>query len=89
MHYPSGNKRRILRVPARLVLEPPEILRMRAALERGDSQNPDANIPPMHEPLSPDVIARFRTLPERRNRPYNPIPPFGRPIVAFLTRRSG
>jgi hypothetical protein len=69
MHRPSpknalsGSKRRIIRVPARLVLEPPGILRMRAALERGESQNPDANIPPMHEPLPPEVIARFRTLP--------------------------
>jgi hypothetical protein len=56
------SKRRVIRVPAHLVLEPPGILRMRAALKRGESRNPDANIPPMHGPLPPELIARFRTL---------------------------
>lgn len=57
---PVVPRRRIVHIPAHLVVEPPGILRMRKALAEGKHHNPDADLPPLHGPLSPELIERFR-----------------------------
>jgi hypothetical protein len=57
----ASPRRRIVHIPAHLVVEPPGILRMRKSLAEGKHHNPDADLPPLHGPLSADLIKRFRT----------------------------
>jgi hypothetical protein len=54
------NVGRIVDIPAEQVVEPPEIMRMREALARGELHNPDASLPLLHRPVSLEIIERHR-----------------------------